>query len=160
MYPGRDGYDFVMGCNIPWAEVDGLTLIDVSVARYYATHIPNCKFFLPNFCWNVLKEYKHSGIKTTKYIIDSNRFGRIIEDPKDLYSSGHMAALELIRLGATEIDIYGCDSYFNYTIESSTWEHVPSLANKNRQAEQIKSWKHNWDLIKSQNKVIIDFIGS
>ena len=161
LYPGKDGYDYVMGCNIPWAEVDGLTMVDVPVARHYATHaIPNCKVFMPEVCWGTLKHFKIAGVKATNYIIETDRLGRIIEVPKELYSSGHMAALELIRLGSTEIDIYGCDSYFANTVESSTWDYIKSNRSEKRQIEQLNGWKVRWDLIKAQNEIIINIIGS
>lgn len=158
-FQSREEYDYVMGCNIPWTDVDGTVILDVGVARYYATQeTRNYKVFLNNDCWNTLKGFKRSGVKVTSYMIAENTLGRIIENAKQFYSSGHMAALELIRMGATEIDIYGCDSYFEDVIDSFTWQYVPSNASDNHKANQLIGWRKNWNLIKGQFNVKLNFI--
>lgn len=158
-FKDRTRYTYVMGCNIPWTDVDATTMIDVSVARYYAiSETREYKLFLNNICWNVLKGFRKSGVKLTSYIIAENKLGRLVEDAKEFYSSGHMAALELIRMGATEIDIYGCDSYFEDVIDSFTWQYVPSNASDKHKAKQLIEWRKNWASIKGQFSIEMNFI--
>jgi hypothetical protein len=160
-FKGKEEYNYVMGCNIPWCEVDGITMIDVSVARYYATHeLPSCEVFLSDICWNTLKGFRKDGVKFTDYLITKNLLRTIVDTPKEFYSTGHVAALQLIELGAGEIDIYGCDSYFEEVIDSITWQYVPSTASDKHKAKQILEWRKNWEFIKSQFNVKLNFIKS
>ncbi len=160
-FKSKEGYNYVMGCNIPWCDVDGLTMIDVSVARYYATNeLPSCQVFLSDICWNVLKGFRKDGIKLTDYLISKNLLGAIVDTPKEFYSTGHIAALQLIELGATEIDIYGCDSYFEEVIDSITWQYVPSTASDKHKAKQIIEWRKNWAFIQNENNIKMNFIKS
>lgn len=158
-FKDRTRYTYVMGCNIPWTDVDATTMIDVSIARYYAINeTREYKLFLNDICWNTLKGFKRGGVKLTSYIIAENKLGRIVEEAKEFHSSGHIAALELIRMGATEIDIYGCDSYFEDVIDSFTWQYVPSNASDKHKANQLIGWRKNWNLIKGQFNVKLNFI--
>jgi hypothetical protein len=158
-FKNKEEYNYVMGCNIPWTDVDGTVMVDIGVARYYATHDqPDYELFLNEVCWNTLKGFKRSGVKLTSYLLAENKLGRIIENAKPFYSSGHMAALELIRIGATEIDIYGCDSYYEDTVESFTWSLLPSHSSEKHRAKQVIEWRKNWASIEGQNKVKLNFI--
>lgn len=160
-FKDRTGYNYVMGCNIPWTDVDATTMIDVSVARHYAMkENKTYKVFLNDICWNCLKGFKESDMKLTDYLASNNLLGGIVDEPKQFYSSGHVAALELIKLGATKIDVYGCDSYFEDVIDSFTWQYVPSTASDKHKAKQLIEWRSNWASIKGQFNVELNFIKS
>jgi len=143
-----------MGCNIPWANVNGTTIVDVGVVRNFATlNYKECDLFLTLKCYHVLCGFKHNNVK----IVDKLKC-KIIDKQKPFFSSGHMAALELIKMGSTTIDIYGCDSYFDDVIDSFTWRYVPSYANDKHKAKQLIEWRKNWASIKDEFNVEMNFI--
>ena len=43
-------------------------------------------------------------------------------------------------------------------IDSFTWQFVPTYANDRHKAKQIIEWRRNWDFIKGQNNVKLNFI--
>jgi hypothetical protein len=155
-FKSREGYTYVMGCNIPWADVDGTTIVDVAVIRNFATvNYRKIDLHITRECYNILGGFKKDGIRLNE-LLDC----KIIPKPNDFYSSGHMAALSLIEKGYTDIDIYGCDSYFEEVIDSFTWQFVPTYANDKHKAKQIIEWRKNWASIKIDKNVKLNFIKS
>lgn len=84
------------------------------------------------------------------------------------HSSGHCAVEVAIRKGATSIDIYGCDSYFEFTTVSYTRKFfntapVPSPSDltgrEMKNFHRVRGWRARWQEIKKNNpKVKLNFI--
>lgn len=148
-------YDYVMGCNIPQHPVDATVIIDRNVILYWAamreTITAPCLFSVE--AWRFADE-----IKFRKYILEHGKFLGLLPKPPEFYNAGHQAAETLIRNGATSIDIYGCDSYFEDTVESSTNKYVDDH-NASSEKQRIKHWRINWErILLSHSDVTINFI--
>jgi hypothetical protein len=48
-----------------------------------------------------------------------------------------------MKKGFTEIDIYGCDSWFEQTTVSSTWDIIITPRNPN-DIKKVKGWRDRW----------------
>jgi hypothetical protein len=154
VYKGRGDYDYVMGCNIPWEkDVDATTVIDnnvvdrwwkdkelITVPTYFSTH-----------AWRECITKRRAFFK--------QYWKGIISVLPEYDSSGHNAVKVVLSLGATQIDIYGCDSMFKQTTVSYTNNFIPKEEYKNVQ-KQIDGWKNNWNNIISKHPdVRFNFIG-
>lgn len=135
--------DFIVGCNIPTDDysVDATVICDVEVV------------------W-ILKDNPDL-IVDTPLIISTNVFEkmkelRIVDDyiilnvfkPRDWYNSGHYAAQYLIDNGCSDIHVWGCDSIFESTLDSSTDQHIEKNMDKER---FIKNWRRIWEEIRIHN---------
>jgi hypothetical protein len=147
-------YDFVIGCNIPWTEVDMTVILDVDVAqemiRHYQNGNPNlvtCPIKFGWFAWDWLqscRKDRHWRHLFTGFI-----------KPKHRESSGHIAAQVAIEKGATEIDLYGIDSWFEETVESHTHSIVKDT---NADIKTVPDWRDNWNkFIRANPEVKVEF---
>jgi hypothetical protein len=72
-------------------------------------------------------------------------------------SSGHVACSKLIELGYTEIDIFGCDSWFEDVTDSYTHQFTDTRP-KDR-SKHIVGWRKRWETIMAGNpEVKFNFI--
>ena len=139
------GYNYTIGCNIPWTKVDSTVILDVNVLKKIKEPV---RFYCSRSAW------REQG--------DRERFvGYLIEifDPLVEYdTAGHAAARILLKLGATEIDIYGCDSWWQNNTESYTHQFVDSRSidmNKH-----VSVWRQRWyELMGKNPEVKFNFIG-
>lgn len=144
-------YEFVIGCNIPWTVVDATVILDPEVIHYLAKHpqLINIPAYFSRKAWMITDEIKKRKF-FEPYLIE-------LIDPKYPYhSAGHVAVEAMIRKGATEIDIFGCDSWFESTIESYTHQYVDTSDETKR---CIEAWRTKWKTIIENNpNVTINFI--
>ena len=154
VYKGRGDYEFVMGCNIPWStDVDATVVIDKNVVSkwFKEQHLINVPTYFSRRAWS-------------ECINRERRFFReyskgLIDVGQEYDSSGHCAVRVVLSLGATNIDIYGCDSMFKETTVSYTNTFIPKSEFKNVK-KQTDGWKNTWNNIISKHPdVRFNFIG-
>lgn len=151
-YKGREGYTTVMGCNIPWTEVDSVVILDENIAKILA-NTPE-----------LIKYKTWFGRKTWMYIDEIKARDKFKEhfaglwDPKyPYYSSGHAALEILIQQGYCKIDIYGCDSWFEYDLNSYTHKYSDTSSKDTEKC--IDEWRKKWlDIIANNPNVKVNFI--
>jgi len=140
------GYDYVIGCNIPWRDVDTTIIIDKEVVDYLSENTELIKYDIVfgRDAW------RHSDeIKKRRYFDDY--FNGLIDVPNEpYYSSGHAAVQYAIDDGYTNIDIYGCDSYFEEGSASYTHQFVNSNS-EGQPLRMLAAWKVRWDYIIHNN---------
>lgn len=150
-YPGRDGYDYVLGCNIPWTSVDATVIIDAKVVALWAKdkNLIKCKAYYSTDAWRHTDEIKQRNFFQSKFL-------GIFESLKDRDSSGHAAARLLIKKGYKDIDVWGADSWFEQTIVSSTHKIIPNL-NDDHDRKFVERWREQWKVLMDKPDVNIHF---
>jgi hypothetical protein len=152
-YTGRLGYDYVIGCNIPWTEVDATVVLDENVIHRWAKEpdLIRCKTYFSRKAWMETDAIKKRDF-FHPYLIE------VIDIMPEYDSSGHNAARCAIKLGANQLDIYGCDSWFDQTIVSYTHEYFKNL-NPDNSKKHVMGWRKRWEeIIKSNPDVMFNFI--
>jgi hypothetical protein len=136
--------DFVLGCNIPsdnfsvdatvicdeeivWVLKNDLTLIQVPV-------IISTKVF---------EKMKDLGIEDKFHI-------HHVFKPRDWHNAAHYAADYLINYGCDEIHIWGCDSIFQDSVESTTSQHVVKQTTGDDRF--IRNWRIVWEQKRKDNE--------
>ena len=146
-FNSRLGYNYIIGCNIPWTKVDSTVVLDKEVLEKMQSLN---RFYCSRNAW------RECPTKTRDKLI-----GYLVElfDPLvDYDSTGHAAARILLKLGATEIDIYGCDSWFANNTESYTHKYVDSRSDD--MTKNVSVWRSRWyDLMDKNPSVKFNFIG-
>jgi hypothetical protein len=146
-------YTQVLGCNIPWCNVDATVILDNEIAKHLAIRpeLIKYKIYFGRRVWMYVDEIKKRPL-FLKYFAD-------LVDPEYPYcSSGHMAVQILINQGEKEIDIYGCDSYFIETVESwsDQYDMIPC---KDGDHKSIIEWRKRWDRFIEKNPTVkLNFI--
>jgi hypothetical protein len=145
LFTSPDRYSYLIGCNIPWRQVNATVVIDVNVLEKWKDP---CPFYSSINAWREL----HKRQKFEQYFLG------FVNTFSEHDSSGHAATRKVIELGYNEIDIYGCDSWFNDNTESFTHQWVDSrLIDSSR---QVGIWRQRWnDIIVNNPDVVINFIG-
>jgi hypothetical protein len=148
----RDGYDFLIGCNIPWTEVDATVVLDREIVNKLARspELIKYKIYFSRHGW-----MHTDAIRKRNLFQDA--FAGIIDPKYPFYSSGHGALETAIKRGATEVDIYGCDSWFQYDLSSHTHQYAnTSYPDKYK---CIDEWRIKWnDIINAHSHIKIEFI--
>jgi hypothetical protein len=139
--------DLVIGCNFPGKQfsVDATIVCDeeiVFILRNNPTSI-TCPMIISDKVYAKMQEFDIAG----NYSILS------VFKHREWYSAGHYAAEYLIQLGCSRIDIWGCDSIFLDTIESST----DSVVEKDDKVgvRFYKNWRRLWSEMFDANPSII-----
>lgn len=149
------GYNYVIGCNIPWTEVNATVIIDGNVIHRWSKDLTliSCPAFFTTRAWRTTDE-----VKIRKHIEDNNLFIDLMPDYPEFYSAGHVAALIMCENDYTELDIFGCDSMFEDTVESFTNTLIDDH-NPDSEKQRIVNWRKNWDKLKEEYpNVIFNFI--
>ena len=138
-------YDYVIGCNIPWTKVNSTVIVDVNVLDKLQPLIP---FYCSRMAWiNCNKQNRYSD-----YLIE------LFDTLKDYDSTGHCAARILLKMNVSEIDIYGCDSWFENNTESFTHKYIDSRSSD--MSKNISVWRSRWyELMTKNPEVKFNFIG-
>ena len=138
-------YDYVIGCNIPWTKVNSTVIVDVNVLDKLQPLIP---FYCSRMAWiNCNKQNRYSD-----YLIE------LFDTLKDYDSTGHCAARILLKMNVSEIDIYGCDSWFENNTESFTHKYIDSRSSD--MSKNISVWRSRWyEMMADNPKVKFNFIG-
>jgi hypothetical protein len=140
-----DRYSYLIGCNIPWRQVDATVILDVNVLEKLDVPV---RFYVSRKAWRECRK-KDSLIGYMLGMFDSM---------SDYDSAGHAAARQLIELGATQIDIYGCDSWFTNNTESYTHKYVDSRSED--MTKNVSVWRARWyELMAKHPHVVFNFIG-
>ncbi len=139
------GYNYIIGCNIPWTKVNSTVILDVNVLQKWETP---CSFFASVPAWRELH-------KRDKYI---EHFLGFVNTIAEYDSAGHAACRKLLEFNPDVIDIYGCDSWFANNTESYTHQYVDSRSDD--MTKNVSVWRSRWyDLMDNHPKVKFNFIG-
>jgi hypothetical protein len=145
LYSDSSKYNYVIGCNIPWTKVNSTVIMDAGVLEKW--EMP-CAFYSSDRAWREFR--KRDRFKD--HLIEI--FPARLDNP----TSGHAALQIVISLGATKVDIYGCDSWLTDNTDSYTHQWVDSRAID--MSKQVSVWRQKWNEIISNNPDIsINFIG-
>lgn len=149
----KGGYDFAIGCNIPFTDVKFTVIYDLDVAKLWQTDrdVIKCPAYFSNYAWNNIDtEFKD-------YLIYNNFYlGNIIYRLGDKFTSGHVAAQIAIDAGYDELDLYGFDSYFEDNVDSYTRNFLTTTLSG---PAIVKYWREEWQrLIDSNTNVKFNFI--
>ena len=145
LFTSADRYNYLIGCNIPWRQVNASVVLDVNVLERWETL---CPFYASVTAWREL----HKRQRFEPYFLG------FVDTFPEHDSSGHAATRKVIELGYTEIDIYGCDSWFTENTESYTHQWIDSRSIDS--SRQVSIWRKRWtDIIDSNPDVNINFIG-
>lgn len=135
---------YTIGCNFPPIPVDATCIVDRNVIRSWVegkVEMLTKNFVLTRAAIETLNE------KPSKEFISRPENAISILGhfnlARNYYSSGHWAAFAMIRLGYTELDIYGCDSFWEMNIGSYTDNFIEKgkpLHNPKFATEWRKSW--------------------
>ena len=138
-------YDYVIGCNIPWTKVNSTVIVDVNVLDKLQPLIP---FYCSRMAWiNCNKQNRYSD-----YLIE------LFDTLKDYDSAGHCAARILLKMNVSQIDIYGCDSWFKNDTESFTHKYIDSRSSDMN--KHISVWRARWyEMMGNHPDVNFNFIG-
>lgn len=163
--PSRSAYDpnkeyaFRIGCNIPWTEVDCTVVLDIGVIQRWVKKPDMIKF--PTYLSRTAqREANITGLTKTH----GHLFLGTVNPEPEYDSCGHQAATVLINKGYKDIDIYGCDAYFENVIESYTWDIVPErFPNRNMRNgtrnKRAPAWRDRWNkMIQKYPDIKFNFI--
>jgi hypothetical protein len=139
-FQSRSQYEYVIGCNIPWTQVDATVVLDREIVDQYVKQpeLLSSKIYFSRQAW----QYTDSIRKRNLF---ESVFAGIIDPKYPFYSSGHGALETIIRNGATDVDIYGCDSWFEYNIDSFTHQYANTSFHNERKC--IDEWRIKWKAI-------------
>lgn len=144
-FNSRLGYNYIIGCNIPWTKVDSTVVLDKDVLEKMES--PN-RFYCSRNAWRECNRRE----RFIGYLVE------LFDSLPEYDSTGHAAARILLKLGATEIDIYGCDSWFANNTESYTHKYVDSRSDD--MTKNVSVWRSRWyDLMDKNPSVKFNFIG-
>jgi hypothetical protein len=145
-------FGYVMGCNFPWTDVNGTTIIDGKAADGWIRYVVN-------------KEAPE--IKDVPLWLSPSANTRFIHGDQRNYlekwkkgemevrrreSSAHVATKVAIELlGATQVRVYGVDTFFTMDNQSSTWKYVNGGLEGAKKSQQITDWRNNWHRIKEEH---------
>jgi hypothetical protein len=154
-----------IGCNIPWSSVNYTVIFGndvIDIVDEDMNLIPqSTKLIVSNITLEYLKQ-KNLLIKFKNKIYSVYNY-----DLNHRYSVGHVAVLTMISMGFKNIDVYGCDNYFDDLLCTDSYTRKWKITTKNlkkfhNEAELInrgKKWKEEWSyILKKYNKINIKFI--
>lgn len=151
-------YDYRLGCNIPWTDVDATLILDENIIKlWWKNHdLIKVPAYISKEAW-----MRGDELKTFRPMINEKNFllGLVDKIPNSNESSGNVAARKLIELGYKRIDIYGCDAAFieahGHNTKSYTREFISNIDMINNSYK----WKLRWDeLVKNNPDVTFNFI--
>lgn len=153
-FQSRIGYDLVLGCNIPWTDVDATVVLDEEVIKAWQKRLEliKCKVYYSRKAWDYFHRYKH------ERAFFMERSAGIVQVQPQYHSAGHVAVEKAINLGYKVIDIYGCDVMFADTIASYTRQHIPNNV-RDDSKRHIQGWRDRWNkIIESHPEITLNFI--
>ena len=144
-------YNYLIGCNIPWTEVDSTVVLDVGVVQQWFK-----RKIKPVPTWFSRHAWRETNFTNRKYFQES--FLGLVDPLPQYDSSGHVACSKLIELGYKQIDIYGCDSWWSDVTNSHTHQYTDTRPENT--SKHIVGWRKRWNTIISSNEEVnITFIG-
>ena len=151
LYTADGGYDYIIGCNIPWTQVDSTVVLDIGVVQqWYKKKIPQVPTWFSEHAWRETKFTDRQYFE--KYLLG------LVRPLPEYDSSGHVALSQVLKLGYKTIDIYGCDSWF--TTNTDSYTHQYSDSRPNDMSKHIDGWRKRWcDVMSNHPDVTVNFIG-
>lgn len=151
LFTSADGYDYLIGCNIPWRQVDSTVVLDIGVvAKWHKHKLPNVPTWFSAHAW------RETRFKDREFF--KNSFLGLVKPLPEYDSSGHVACSKVIELGYKEIDIFGCDSWFTNNTDSVTHKYCDTRPSNTD--NHVEGWRKRWNSIMTNNPdVKINFIG-
>lgn len=147
-------YDSIVGCNVPWTEVDYTIILDEEVVEAWSKdlNLIKCPAYFSRHAW----EYIDRPLKARDKFAD--RFLGLVYPAPEYDTSGHVACSLLIKNGYDEIHVYGADSMWKDTLESRSHELFKNHPDQNSRAH-INGWRNRWNHILDNNpQVKVEFI--
>lgn len=130
---------YVIGCNTESPVTDMTVILDEEVIMAFGSNTPvNCILGVKAF--EKAKELR---------VADGLRILKIVK-PLENENAGHIAAKHLLDMNFKEIEIWGCDSIFKDTIESSTDSIIPKHDTVGKRF--YTKWREEWDKIIYRNQ--------
>lgn len=155
-YTGRGDYNYVIGCNIPWTLCDSAVVLDGLVID---TWYKNKQLITVPVHYGT-EAWKRACFLDEQYF--SIYYKEVLNIDPTYHSSGHIAVEAMIRYGYKQIDVYGCDSWFNGDASSTTHSIVIRPEGPNyplRIKDRVTGWKIRWKQLFADNPdVAINFI--
>lgn len=144
-YNDANGYNYTIGCNIPWTKVNSTVILDANVLNHWKEP---CSFFASVTAWRELKNRE----RFVDYFLG------FVDTIPDYDSAGHAACRKLLQFEPKVIDIYGCDSWFANNTEIYTHQFVDSRSTD--MTKNISVWRSRWyTLMDNHPSVEFNFIG-
>jgi hypothetical protein len=154
LYIPSSEYGFVIGCNIPWTKVDATVILDEQVIRLWAKK-PDL-ITVPAY-FSVKAWAETDAIKKREFFRPF--LIKMITPKYPYHSSGHNAVEQMIREGYTEIDIFGCDSYYSKIARSHTRTYIKDGGVQDGDMKAILGWRERWkEIIDGHPEVTLNFI--
>jgi hypothetical protein len=159
-YDPSKEYNYRLGCNIPWADVDATTALDENIIDLWSKDYNLIKVptFFSEKAWQYADQPHFKQFK--EFILEKNFLVKLIQQvPSHHESSGNTAARMLVELGYTNIDIYGCDAYFTETHGWNTQSYTRNWITGVDMVNNSYKWKLCWDRYISEHpEVTFNFI--
>jgi hypothetical protein len=141
-FQSRDGYTYVIGCNIPWFdEVDATVVLDEAIVDmwYKEPDLIKVPAYFSRHAW----AWTDVGHRREFF---RPRLIEMVSPSPEYDSSGHVAVTCMIKKGFKQIDVWGCDSWFDQTIVSYTHGYVRNL-NPDDSKRHVVGWRNRWKAI-------------
>ena len=151
-------YDYRLGCNIPWTDVDATIILDENIIKLW--HKDHSLIKVPAYFSRNAWMYGDELKTFIPFIKENNYFIDIVDKiPNSNESSGNVATRKLVELGYTQIDIYGCDAYFTAAHGHNTKSYTRDFISGTDMINNSYKWKLRWDeFIKKHPEVTFNFI--
>jgi hypothetical protein len=155
LYGPSAEYGFVIGCNIPWTVVDATVVLDEQIVRLWAKN-PDL-ITVPTY-FSVKAWQETDAVKKRDFFRPF--LIKTINSKYSYDSSGHNAVEQVIDKGYTDIDIFGCDSWFSEIGISYTRTHIKDGGIVNGDMKHIEGWRNRWkEIMDKHPEVNLNFIG-
>jgi hypothetical protein len=155
LYEPSTEYGFIIGCNIPWTKVDATVVLDEQVVRAWAK---NPDLITVPVYFSVKAWAETDGIKKRDFFRPF--LIKTITPKYPYHSSGHNAVEQVIAKGYTNIDIFGCDSWFSTVGRSYTRTHIKDGGIVDGDMRHIEGWRNRWkEIMDKHPEVTLNFIG-
>lgn len=155
LYEQSAEYGFLIGCNIPWTKVDATVVLDEQVVRLWAKN-PDL-ITVPTF-FSVKAWQETDAVKKRDFF--RQFLIKIVNIKLPYHSSGHIAVEQAIDKDYTDIDIFGCDSWFSEIGKSYTRTHIKDGGIVDGDTRSIEGWRNRWkEIMDKHPEVKLNFIG-
>ncbi len=136
--------DFVLGCNIPSEDisVDATVICDEEIVWVLKNDLTLIQIPII-ISTKVYEKMKELGI------VNHFQIHHVFK-PREWHNAAHYAADYLINYGCDELHIWGCDSIFQDTVESTTSQHVVKQTTGDDRF--IRNWRIVWDQKRKDNE--------
>lgn len=138
----KTNYDIVVGCNIPWTDVDYTIILDEEVVERWKSEPELIK--VPAYFSKHAWDYIDKPLKAKEFF-EPFRLGIVTPRP-EYDTSGHVACVQLILSGYNEIDVYGADVMFSDTLKSRSHDFFKNHPDPNSSAH-MRGWRKRWQTI-------------